>query len=197
MKQDEWNRLKERVFRDFPDLCWVENVKMRRSMGERYGADEDPPFGEDGENVGFPWVVCNDPCAPLCEMFGLCGCGDPESVIRKYYLPFLRAIWINSGGKLPMAFEKEPMSFDKSAYRYFTRCTEKLMNAILSGKLNPTQFEVVDDPTLELLILYSLDRLGLAEHGTSITYCWLTPRGETALAMCEAIFEYEKNRKEK
>lgn len=39
---------------------------------------------------------------------------------------------------------------------------------------------------LEWWLLYTLDRLGLTEHGVSVTGAWLTEKGKAFLALAEA-----------
>lgn len=93
MKKSEWNELKECLFRDFPDLCWCKNVEMRRKEGEWCGMPEEPEFNADGNVVRFPWEIQDIEgmrIEPIREILGLCACGDPELVIRKFYYPYLQ-----------------------------------------------------------------------------------------------------------
>ena len=189
MNRGKWQELKERIFRDFPNLCWFENVKMRRSMGERYGADEDPYFDEHGDSINLPWVTCDDPCAPLYEIFGLCGCGAPDDVIRRFYYPFLKAI------DERREWERSHSMLD-SFKRYNDMLADNMMKAMSGRRVNLTAFKVVDDQTVEYLVLYVLNDKGLTEHGTSIGGCWLTEKGKTALAICKAVFAEESKEAE-
>ena len=181
MQRPEWQNLKERVFEDFPNLCWVENVKDRREKGSNFGDDEDPIFDDNGENIGFPWSFNGDPSDPLLEIFGLCGCGDPDSVIKTYYHPFLRAIKIKTDQIRSSSFAENCICASKEK-------GEAIWKSLNGEKVNHTCFKVVEDQALEYLILYALDHFQLTEHGSFIGGCWLTKKGETALLMCDAIF---------
>lgn len=181
MQKAEWEDLKQRVFRDFPDICWVENVKARREHGPEWGCEEDPFFDDEGENIGLPWNENGDDNAPLLDIFGICGCGDPNSVIKKYFIPFLKAIKKKTD-------EVRSSSFEENMNKVTRETFEDFSNILKGEEVNVTSFKVVKDQTLEYLVLYFLDERGLIEHGTSITGSWITPKGETALLMCDAIY---------
>lgn len=167
MTKSEWENLKQRILRDFPGFDWE--------------CDKEPMFDGNGELTSFPWSCCGEDYWPLLDIFGMCGCGDPESVIKTYYHPFLKAIKADSDRIRSSSFEQNMLRSSKEQ-------GEAIWKALNGEKVNHTCFKIVEDQALEYLILYALDHFQLTEHGSFIGGCWLTKKGETALMMCDAIF---------
>ena len=170
MTISEWQDLKPRIFRDFPNLTWVENVKYRWEHGGNCGMDEDPMCDNVGNVISFPW----GDFSPLNEIFGICGCGMPKEVVKKFYYPFLKAM-------------KAEHDFNMSHSLKEIRERQDKEKENRDEKKPFTYWNIVDDIVLEHLILYALDNLKLTEHGTSVCCSFLSQKGETALMLCDAI----------
>ena len=96
---------------------------------------------------------------------GWCGCGNPTGVME-----FMRDVL----RKIKHRSDENNGSNDTWKIR-----TEEL-DEMLGDK---------DRPMLALTYLYLLDALGLLEHGSNISGCWLSEKGEDFLALLEEGIE--------
>lgn len=103
----------------------------------------------------------------MYEDLGLCGCGCPEytyEVIRKFL--HIRQDW-----------QRDKITYRDAYNRY----------------KNDLHVDDEDEDQFGLLrfMMYILDEYWFIEHGSSITGCWLTEKGEMLLATLDAW--HEKN----
>lgn len=98
----------------------------------------------------------------MYEDLGLCGCGCPEytfEVIRKFL--HIRQDW-----------QRDKITYRDAYNRY----------------KNDLHVDDKDEDQFGLLrfMMYILDKHGFIEHGSSITGCWLTEKGEMLLTTLDA-----------
>lgn len=107
--------------------------------------------------------------AAFTKKLDLCGCGNPESVIAML-AAVLRAFAAHADlpDHLPMDERRK-------------RCHER--DTAIREAVGATDG---DGPAV-YFVLYRLDALGLVEHGGSIRFAWITPRGRRVLPAMERL----------
>lgn len=104
------------------------------------------------------------------ELLPTCGCGDPEAVTELVHWTLAM-----------FAFDVEPPGFAsgpevQAAWEAYLAARGDFHVRALGGYESPLFWS----------FLWSLEHLGLTEHGTNVRSSWLTPKGRDLLAFLDA-----------
>lgn len=94
-----------------------------------------------------------------CGVLGFCGCGDPE----------------------------ENLVFVLKSLRVIDRINALHADEITYEQLEKERLELFKTDAMFLFVVYVFNKMNLAEHGGSVTGCWLTKRGKEVLSDLEEM----------
>lgn len=120
-----------------------------------------------------PLISVSDEDLDLWCKLPVCGCGNPDVLLAVYH-SVLRTVpkggaddWLTADQRREQASLNMQMACDKHG-----------LNVGADGEIDQVLYDVV---------LNVLDHMRCTEHGGSIGYCWLEPKGQRLLAMLDQL----------